>query len=209
MRPGGGDQRLGLPRRKTHNAIFISNNHIAWRDHLATDTDRHIDLPGTFFVWPAMHVAPCRTRKAAVLKSGNNANGAIDDNARTAALLQIFLHDLADAGIADIASSIDDQYVTRFKHGHRLVDIQIVTRTRFDRNGGSNQLPGPVVTLESDNADLAVQIITQMRGDYLLQGSGNARFKYGAGRIDLDRKVLLCHRIYSLMPASCPVRLFS
>src|SRR3546814_7386353 len=88
----------------------------------------------------------------------------VDDQARAAALLQVALHDLAHAGIGQVAARIHDQHVAGLDQGHGLVDEQVVARPRLDRQRAAHQLAAPVVAGRSEEHTSELQSL--MRHSY-------------------------------------------
>ncbi|MNG16955.1 hypothetical protein D3C84_1009080 [compost metagenome] len=56
-----------------------------------------------------------------------------------------------------------------FKQGQSFVDVEIISRTGFDRECSADQLASAVVTCETTRTDVATEVVADMRRDHFLK----------------------------------------
>ncbi|MNC63316.1 hypothetical protein D3C75_1134310 [compost metagenome] len=76
------------------------------------------------------------------------------------------LDEFADHRIVGVALGVDHQHVARFKQGQGLVNVQIISGTSLDGQCGTHQLARHVVAGKAPSADVATQVVADVRGDY-------------------------------------------
>ncbi|MNF95010.1 hypothetical protein D3C84_777450 [compost metagenome] len=117
-------------------------------------------------------------------KTGDIADGAVDDEADTAALLGIELDQLTDDRVGRVTLGVDHQHMPRFDQRQGLVDVEVVTGASLHCQGGAHQFAGVVIARQPPGTDVTPEVVADMRRDDALKSVQQRAWRLGRRRVD-------------------------